>query len=186
MTMIKPLSRPQRSRGAVEQLIRAAGVGQKHKVVLVGVRGYYLDTMGVRGKNDRRIYDDAIFLLSPTAFVAFNANVDPGAFAKGIANLKAGVWLYKLGIHGLSKPKNQRYEALVQAAKVTVHRDQVGDDTGFFGINIHRGRVSKVSSLGCQTIVPEQWSEFIGLVKSELRLHGQEVVPYVLVEQKPG
>ena len=106
------------------------------KVHLVGVRGYFLDSMGKKSQNDRGIYDDAIAIVSPSGILTFNANTDPATFRKRIANLKKGLWKYKIGIHGLSKPKSQQYKALVQADKVTVHRDQVGNDTGWFGINI--------------------------------------------------
>src|SRR5262245_48185267 len=117
------------------------------------------------GENDRGIYDDALFIVSPETFVAFNANVDPSVFRRGIAALEAGGVRYKLGIHGLSRPAAQCYKALVQAGPVTVRRDETGNDTGWFGINIHRGGVSGTSSLGCQTIVPDQWPTFIAPVE---------------------
>ena len=126
-----PPARPRLSREKVEAMARKAGVSAS--VYLVGVRGYYHDD---HEENDRGIYDDAMFLVSPQNFVSFNANVDPSVARKGIAKLKAGVWLYKLGIHGLTRPKPQRYRALVQAAVVTVIRDGQGPDTGMFGINI--------------------------------------------------
>jgi hypothetical protein len=180
---ILPKARPQASRDQVYALITERGVDRsKYPVVIVGVRGYYLDSMGEPGKNDRMIYDDAIFIHSSIHFAAFNANTDPGAFRKGIANLKPGVWQYKLGIHGLSKPKDRQYKALVQAAPVTVIRDQTGPDTGLFGINIHRGGNSTVSSEGCQTICPSQWIEFISGVTAQLEHFGQKVVPYVLID----
>lgn len=150
---------------------------------LLGIRGYYLDTMGEPGKNDRAIYDDAIIIVSQGFAMTFNANTDAGAYRRGIANLKPGVWLYKLGIHGLSKPQAQQYEALVQAAPVTVQRDQVGDDTGWFGINIHRGSYRSTSSLGCQTIYPAQWQDFISTVKEQLRRLGKRTIPYVLIDE---
>lgn len=154
----------------------------RQPVAILGVRGYYLNTMGEPGKNDRRMYDDAIFIVTPERVIPFNANVDPGAFRKHIAKLNAGEWRYKLGIHGNSKPKILRYEALVQARSVTVTRDQEGPDSGYFGINIHRGGVLKVSSIGCQTIAPLQWPEFIHTVKSEMAKHGQTEIAYVLTE----
>jgi lysozyme len=149
---------------------------------LLGVRGYYLYSMGAAGVNDRNIYDDAIMLVTPTAYVTFNANTDPGAFRTGIANLKPGVWRYKVGTHNISKPPEQRYTALVQAAPVTVVRDGQGEQTGWFGINIHRGGYTRTSSLGCQTIPPSQWGAFIALVKEEMRRHGRPEIPYVLME----
>jgi len=178
MSAILPAGRPRLSRSAVEQMLRRKKVTAT--VAILGIRGYYRDSMGAPGINDRGIYDDAIFVLSPTAFVAFNANVDPSNVRPGIAVLQPGVWQYRIGIHGLSKPAAQRYKALVQAAPVTVWRDDIGDDTGMFGINIHRGSNRTTSSLGCQTLPPPQWPAFIHLVESELKRAAQKIVPYVL------
>jgi lysozyme len=179
--MIAPASRPKQTRDVVAAILEKHNV--RDAVAIVGARGYYANLMGVPGKNDRGIYDDAIFVVSPSAFVSFNANVDPSVHRKAIANLRPGVWRYRIGTHGLSKPAAQRYKALVQAGEVTVMRDGVGLDTGMFGINIHRGSTSTTSSLGCQTIVPSQWPAFIALVEQELKRAGQKVVPYVLTEQ---
>lgn len=182
MSSIVPLTRPEMSHDLARTLIEAAGL-QKEPLVILGRRGYYRDTMGAPGKNDRGIYDDMIAVVTATAFVAFNANTDPSAWRPGIANLKAGVWRYKLGIHGLSKPKERQYLALVQAAPVTVIRDQQGEETGYFGINIHRGGYNTTSSLGCQTIYPAQWEAAIALVKSEAARYAVKSWPYLLTER---
>jgi lysozyme len=175
-----PFTRPRKLRVDVERLARAGGINAgATPVYLVGIRGYYHDD---HKANQRGIYDDALFLVSPDAMVAFNANVDPSVSRPGIATLKTGLWRYKLGTHGLNRPKPQRYQALVQMGEVTVVRDGQGDDTGFFGINIHRGGTNSTSSLGCQTIVPEQWENFIGLIKQELNRVGQVSLPYLLTE----
>lgn len=128
---------------------------------LVGRRGYYGDSMGRPGVNDIGIYDDAIWLVERTRLTAFNANCDPGRRRLGMANLKVGRWKYRPGIHNLSKDPvtHPRYEALVQAAHVTVIRDGQGEFSGFFGINIHCGGENTTSSLGCQTIPPSQWGD---------------------------
>lgn len=175
-----PPNRPRLTREKAERLLEKHGVKPSEMdpaVMLLGVRGYYHDD---HGDNQRGVYDDAIFLLTPTAFVAFNANTDPSAFRHGIASLKPGRYLYKLGIHGLSKPKDRQYEALVQAGEVTVCRDGSEVETGWFGINIHRGGASGTSSLGCQTIPPAQWESFISMVRAELKRHGQKTIPYIL------
>lgn len=127
------------------------------KVLFVGIRGYYKKSLGDPTKNDRKIYDDAIFILTSTEIYAYNANVDPGAFRKGIASLVPGIYhAYKFDQH------KGKYLALCQrSAVVTVFRDNVGLDTGMFGINIHKGGINQVSSEGCQTIVPSQWDSFI-------------------------
>jgi hypothetical protein len=175
-----PTSLPRQEREQSDALLRQHGITDHF--ALLGVRGYYRDTMGERGRNDRGIYDDAIALVTPTAYVTFNANADPVRFKPGIANLKCGVWHYRLGLHNLSKAKEKQYEALVQAAPVTVLRDDAGEDTGWFGINIHKGGFNTTSSLGCQTIYPTQWPGFITLVKQELKRHDRRKIPYVLVE----
>lgn len=176
---IVPPSKPAQKRAVTESLLRQAGI--QSGVALVGIPGYYLDTMGAPGKNDRGIYDDAIILVSPSVHATFNANTDPSSFRPGIATLKPGLWSYKLGIHGLSKPVSRQYEALVQAAPVTVLRDKQGEESGWFGINIHRGSYNSTSSLGCQTIYPAQWAGFLALVKQEMARAGQTRIPYLLI-----
>lgn len=178
---IVPSNRPGLSRSFARELLAAARIDAK--VALVARRGYYRDTMGDPGENDINIYDDAIALVSPTAYATFNANCDPSRRAPGMANLKAGVWLYKIGIHGLSRPKEFRYKALVQAKPVTVVRDDRGDDTGMFGVNIHRGGHATTSSLGCLTIHPSQWPGFIALVEEEMQRHGQMTIPLLLSDR---
>jgi hypothetical protein len=167
---------------------------QNCPLFVVGIRGYYRDTMGAVGKNDRGIYDDAIFLCADDCFVAFNGNTDPSKFkagygegsTKGMACLNTG--LYK--VHQWDRD-NGKYFALCQrAGKVTVTRDGITSDyecTGKFGINIHKGMDNKTSSEGCQTIPPSQWKEFINLIERKLKdFYGNHwnktIVPYVLLE----
>lgn len=189
---IIPINKPRAKQDVIESLIASAGVDRKkYPVVVVGVRGYYLDSMGKPGVNDRGIYDDAIFLCTPTMFGAFNGNTDPSKYRKGkgtgsgrgMASLKPGLWtVYTYSTHNGSKP----HMALCQReGKVTVVRDGNPnyDDYGNFGINIHRGGKG-TSSEGCQTIPPSQWKSFIGSAKAELNRYSQKIVPYLLVEEK--
>ena len=150
---------------------------------LLGRRGYYRDSLGVPGRNDNGIYDDAIFLVTPGVFKSFNANTDPSRIHKGVATLRTGLWLYKVGTHGLSKPKEKQYTALVQAKEVWVERAESAADFGFFGINIHKGSLNSTSSEGCQTIYPSQWDEFIGLVQKELKRANKQTIPYLLTSR---
>lgn len=153
-----PSRKPQMTKGELEARIKS-----EHPnfivpdFLVVGIRGYYKKTMGNPSLNDRGIYDDAIFLMTKNSFKSFNANCDPAAFQKGIANLKNGIYpAYKFDLH------KGKYLAICQrSANVTVLRDGKGEDTGMFGINIHCGGVNTTSSLGCQTIPPAQWDEFI-------------------------
>jgi lysozyme len=178
-----PPSRPQQAKSKTQALLTKARVGDE--VALVGIRGYYRDTMGVPGANDRGIYDDAIFLISPNAYATFNANTDPSVQRKGIATLQPGVHRYRKGKHGLSKPGGG-YPALRPATPgeaLPVTRDGTGDSMGI-ALNIHKGGTRTTSSEGCQTIHPSQWESFIALVYSEMARSWQKTIPYLLVEQE--
>lgn len=176
-TKIVPSNVPQIGIDKVKSLIKS-----NINCQLLGIRGYYKDTMGETGRNDIGIYDDAIILITPNVFAAFNANVDPSIRRPKIATLVPGTYWYKIGIHGLSKPPARRYKALVQQGAVTVSRQDGDKETGFFGINIHKGGYSTTSSEGCQTIYPDQWNNFITTVESELNRMSQKTIPYTLVE----
>lgn len=177
-----PNSRPQQAKEKTLAMVIKARI--EDIVALVGIRGFYLHSMGVKGKNDRNIYDDAIILLSPSCHAAFNANTDPSIFKKGVASLIPGVHRYKKGNHGISKPGGG-YPALRPATPnetLPVTRDGQGESLGV-AINIHKGGYNTTSSLGCQTIYPAQWDGFINLVYSEMNRYNQKTIPYLLVEQ---
>lgn len=153
-------------------------------VFLVGIRGYYLNTMGKPGVNDRGIYDDAIILVSPTAYLTCNANCDPSVFRRGIATLVPGVHWYRKGRHGFSKGPGKSYPAFRPdnpQERLPVTRDgQPGEHWGI-AINIHRGSRTTTSSEGCQTIHPTQWLPFQVLTYAEMDRHKQTRIPYILL-----
>lgn len=167
------MNTPKASRAQIAEILAHFAVTKEF--ALVGIRGE-------DGHNDRNVYDDAIYLITPHSFVPFNANTDPAKFRDGIATLKSGVWQYRVGTHGLSKPPEQQYIALVQAEPVTVSRDGGKTETGFFGINIHRGGQFETLSAGCQTIYKHQWPAFISLVMMEMGRNQKKTIPYVLYE----
>lgn len=179
MAKILPPTRPQQPREWARALLDANG-GAGDMLALLAVRGYFRDSMGEKGKNDRGIYDDAMFLVSPNAYVTWNANTDPSVTRPGIAVLKPGRWLYKKGKHKINDPNG--YAAFVQAAPVTVVRDHQGDDTGWFGMNIHKGGRNTTSSLGCQTIWPDQWESMRAVTYSEMDRAAAKVIPLIVVE----
>lgn len=178
--MIVPPARPQLTREAVRLWLEPYGAP---RLALLGRRGYYRDMMGEPGKNDINIYDDAIALITPTRFITFNANTDPSRLYPGVAVLEPGLWLYMVGTHNITKARSSQYEALVQASQVTVRRHGKGSDTGWFGINIHRGSKVTTSSAGCQTIYPDQWDEFMMEVKQALAEERKKIIPYILLER---
>jgi lysozyme len=163
-----------------------------HPLIIAGVRGYYKNSMGAPGVNDRGIYDDALFVYTPSVMAAFNGNTDPSVYKKGqgtaeqtrgMASLNPGVWnVYQLALH------RGKYLALCQKfGPVQVTRDGNTDyiDQGYFGINIHKGGRNSTSSLGCQTIHPDQWEAFITLVTDQAKRYfgvkwNKTCIPYVL------
>ena len=178
-----PKSKPQAKAAEITKLIPKA-IADQYPVILIGVRGYYRDSMGVAGKNDRGIYDDAIFVVAPDCFASFNANTDPSVIRQGIATLVPGVHLYRPGNHGISRPGGG-YPAFRPATKneeLPVTRDGVAVPWPGVAINIHRGGNTTTSSEGCQTVPPKQWDAFHALLTKELKAAGQKTFPYILLE----
>jgi len=201
MGAIVPPSRPRLSRAELRALLAPFNLDRaRDPLLIVGIRGYYRDTLGVPGRNDRGIYDDALIVDGPEVTYAFNANTDPGGYRpghgfeeskRGMASLKPGLYrAHRFGIHRRGTPG--AHEALVQiGGPVTVIRDgnPPYEHTGMFGINIHRGGQTKTNSLGCQTIPPHQWPAFYATVVDQARrAHGAgwkgRTIPYVLLEAK--
>lgn len=170
--------------------------------------GFDLNIVGVRthGRTPGR-FDDfvTVFYRANGEWIlnVFPATTDPGAYwldhplsPLGAAILKEGQYLrcYQIGKH-----KN-RYKALVQRSEVTVIRDFDRDgeldldsgreETGWFGINIHRASLRNRSidvgrwSAGCQVIAdPRQFDLFIDLCEEGRRAWGN-VFTYTLLHQR--
>lgn len=199
VSILPAAGRPQLPKAEFEALIAPYGIDlAEYPLVVAGIRGFFA-AAGATPGNERNIYDDALFLYAPAhdLYAGFNGNTDPSKFrpgagrqegSRGIASLNPGAWFsYHFDMH---RGKAAAYEAICQrAAPVTVTRDGTPPypDSGWFGINIHRGGNYSTSSEGCQTIPPQQWGDFItaaqdagrALFKSELR---KRVIPYVLID----
>lgn len=191
-----PSSKPKASQDQVVEALIESGLWSDDSVTrcsVVGVRGYY-QRMGSPTKNDRGIYDDAAFVISPETFESFNFNTDPSGYRRGRATLASPQRVtYKPGWHGYRSARG--HPAFRQSSDVVVWRDRgVGRGTrvggsGFkdspaarFWINLHRGGRSTTSSAGCQTVPPEQWEEFYALVRAQLKEFGQETFNYFLFD----
>lgn len=138
-------------------------------------------------------------------FDTFPATTDPGLYylgekmgsEEGTAILKEGQYrsAYEIGLH------QGEYRALVQAKPVTVIRDADRDEeldagsgkeeTGHFGINIHRARPegersAKVAnwSAGCQVVsAPHHFDYLIGLCEKAQPRFGDRFT-YTLLHQR--
>ncbi len=185
-SQILPLYRPRQSEAVTRAILNLKSdlTPDDHRddpVKVLVVRGYFQDSMGVPGKNDRAMYDDAIFVASPDGVAAFNGNSDPAVFRRRIATIKSNQAVcYKPGLHGLSSKKP--YPAFRQHEDCTVVRDKTGDDHGMFYVNMHRGGVTGTSSAGCITVPPHQWSEYYGLLSRQLQKYGQETFYATVLE----
>jgi lysozyme len=156
-------------------------------MVVVGVRGYYRDSMGKPGVNERGIYDDACFILGRETFAAFNSNTDPSAWRKGVATLLPGCWPYKPGNHGISRPGGgyPAFRPATRGEALPVKRDGesvIPSKRPGIAINIHKGGWNSTSSEGCQTIHPSQWDAFYALARLEMKRAGQTGFVYILID----
>jgi len=168
---------------------------------------YNLNIVGIRSDNLLpNSFDDEICVFwkfeGNWNLKLYKVTTDPGlTYLKdpinnaGTAILKEGQYrgVYKLGLH------RRKYTALVQAAPVTVIRDFDLDDrldfrsgveqTGFFGINIHRASSTGESTLvnkwsaGCQVFSSiHHYNEFIRLCKNASSEWG-DFLTYTLVRK---
>jgi hypothetical protein len=168
-------------------------LAKQNYVFIIAFRGYYQDTMGAPGKNDRGIYDDCMCVVSDRVFMTFNGNTDPSRFRPGIATLVPGVYPYRRAKHGITTHADGGYWAFRPATKnesLPVWRD--GDvrlngkgermTSEGIAINIHKGGYNTTSSEGCQTIYPDQWDNFRDTVYDLMAQCSQEKILYVLAD----
>lgn len=192
---------PQLPEARVREILK--DVLEKRVCALLGVRGYFRDTMGEPGRNDVGIYDDAIFFVAPGVFKAVRANTDPSrigyspSVGKFIAMLQPGLHYFIRGAHrGYTPALRQADEdqakefGIPNYGHVKVWRSkslsQIADgtapeDEGYFAINMHKGGWGTTSSLGCQTIHPDLYGDFMDAVWAETIRRAQRVIPYLLI-----
>lgn len=190
-----PAERPRLSKAELQVRLQPFEIDRtQYPLIIVGIRGYYKNSMGAPAVNDRGIYDDALFIDSDQATVAFNGNTDPSSYrpgtgrgsSKGMASLNSGAWF----VHKFDLHKGQYLALCQRAGDVSVTRDgnPPYEDVGMFGINIHRGGYNGTSSEGCQTVHPAQWNSFIALAQDQAKRYfgsgwKSRVIPYVLLAE---
>lgn len=158
-------------------------------ILLVGIRGYFLNTVGKAGVNDINVYDDAMIVRHRGDNVAtFNANTDPSKQRTGLAQLKVGVYQFYKGRH---KNRLDAFRAYPEGVKLPCTRETangVWDGEAQF-INIHDGGDSDTWSAGCQTlpgakskIYGNQFGAFRDLVYKLMDKEQALTVTYLLLE----
>lgn len=178
------MNKPKLTEAEAKKIIADSGLHITEPVMVLAIRGYYLDSMGKAGENDRGIYDDAFFVIAPNYFQSFNGNTDPSKQKSGIAKLTLGLHYFKKGKHGISKPGGgyPAFRPDTPDESLPVTRDgQEGVKKGI-AINIHKGGFTTTSSEGCQTVYPDQWDKFQKDIYSMMTKEGQSRLPYLLVE----
>ena len=173
-------------------------------LIILAVRGYFEKSMGHKEKNDRRIYDDAVALVTKDGIKTFNFNTDPNGYRpghgtgayKGMASLHEG--LYE--VHMMRKHKG-KYAALCQdGGPVVVRRDadskvpakdiiKIDGDSfylhkGNFGINLHMGGINGTSSEGCLTWPQSQYWDAMNFIYATMKANKMTKVQVCLVNLK--
>ena len=172
------------------------------------MRPFEMNIIGIRSR-DRTpdVFNDSINAVymdgnNQWKHLRFPATTDPGLYwlrnpmnVNGTAILKAGQYrnAYIIGMH------RGKYTALVQRGAVTVIRDATRDakhdfngkeETGVFGINIHRakphGATSTIEkhSAGCQVFAnATEFDTFMALCEKHSGLYGN-CFSYTLLEEQ--
>lgn len=153
-------------------------------LLLIGVRGYFLNTMGKAGVNDINIYDDAMLVYADGNLVkTFNANTDPSKSGAKLAKLDPGVYQFYKGRH---KNRIDAFRAYPEGVRLPCTRDGVKSLCS--AINIHDGGIGDTWSAGCQSLPNRggytQFTEFRDLVYNLMDKHGLKTVTYLLIEEK--
>lgn len=183
-------------------------MGQKgYRIFRNRQQPFDLNIVGIRtARLVPNTFDDwiTVFYMSHGRWIfsAFPGTTDPGLFwlgnpmnPLGTAILKEGQYH---GMYGLGEHKS--YKALVQKGEATVIRDFDQDDrltfasgheeTGLFGINIHRASRQGASlrvgrwSAGCQALCdPLQFNYFIDVCEQGAKAFGNSFT-YTLLHEK--
>jgi hypothetical protein len=171
------------------------------------VKPYQLNVVGLRSKNTHaNSFDDEIHVFYKIEngkwnYHTYKATTDPGTFwlnnpsySQGTAILAQGQYkdAYAIGLH------HGKYKALRQVKQVSVIRDYDRDalldfnngreETGIFGINIHRAESSGTTkyidkySAGCQVFQnAEEFNQFMELCEKHKSLYGNSFT-YTLID----
>jgi hypothetical protein len=152
-----------------------AGEGEKLKLsqtVVLAIRGTRPDVENAK---------DTIAILTPSAtdeVAVFAANLE-----SDFAQLRPGVWPFKIGFVGGTRPQDRRYPGFVQADRVTLDVKDGEPREVAEGVCIHSG--ISILAPGSIVIPSGPWPKFRAIVNDQLRRRAstQKGFWLVLVEQ---
>jgi hypothetical protein len=172
-------------------------------------RPFELNIVGVRANSTvPNSFDDTVIVFYKNnsgdwQYHKFPATTDPGTFwlrnlmnPQGTAIVKQGQYI---GSHGIGIHRG-KYQALTQKRPLTVIRDYDRDavldfnngkeQTGIFGINIHRASVNGTTkfvekhSAGCQVFANiDDFNLFMQLAQRHKQLYGNDFT-YTLIDER--
>lgn len=156
-------------------------------VVVFFIRGYFENSIGIPGKNDFGVYDDAALVYIGGQLVkTFNANTDPQKLRSDLAMLNPGVYQFAQGMH---KNRIKAFRAYPEGVRLECQRQ---DKKGVWyksycqAINCHDGGASDTWSAGCLTLPnysgEKQFDEFRSLVNGAMDRAKLKTVTFVLLE----
>lgn len=173
----------------------------KVRFTQLGLQWHPFHLVGVRSAADKaNAFDDTFYLIKGNILFQTACTTNPGSYwlqnimpgKTGAAVLKSNMQFkdcWALGNHKGLHP------ALIQVKPVTVIRDGDGDlqseevgkeDTGLFGINIHRANATTISkiidkwSAGCQVLPDPKMMDF---VLEKCKESGQKLFTYSLLRE---
>lgn len=178
------MNRPKLTEQEARAKVKASGFIIEEPVMVLAIRGYYKDSMGKPGVNDRGVFDDAFFIIAPNYFKSFNANTDPSVYRNRIGTITPGLHYFKKGKHGISKPGGgyPAFRPDTPDESLPGYRDGYDDLQKIYNTNIHSGGENTTGSEGCQTVIKSQWLEFQRKLYELMDKEGQRRLPYLLIE----
>jgi hypothetical protein len=134
--------------------------GSIEKTYVLGIRGYYKDSMGKVGENDRNLYDDAFVMVGKDFYDTYRGNTDPRNTEAGKACLLPGYYTFIQGYHGYGKKSGHKAFRTDNPRQVLpVLRDKQNGIKEGVTINFHKGGIYSTNSAGCQTVPPDIWDK---------------------------
>lgn len=154
---------------------------------VLAVRAYFSETIAPAG-NNISAYDDAFFIVSPLGFSAWNGNTDPSRYGynpnagKPMARLAVGCYKFIHRLHRGSYWAFGQGENPVKVDRVNANGSVAYQETGCYGIDLHKGGINGTSSEGCNTVPQGQWDAFYLKLRGVMRSLSVSTFDFILID----